>query len=185
MIHSSKIRFIDEKTQLDIYDSFVINCSPEDIYTAIKKMSNYSNKYIMKCFLELECKNVEYQYYVDIFMLHDNIKIKAYKNDEYRTVIYYEKNVAKTKQNDNVLGNCVDDFIRRGIETQIDTINDLIKDIKSRKELRSNLLEYHSSSCYEHDFRQIINIKDMAQKIINNCNKHLERSADKYTKINY
>ena len=92
--------------------------------------------------------------------------------------------MAKTKQNDNVLGNCVDDFIRRGIETQIDTINDLIKDIKSRKELRSNLLEYHSSSCYEHDFRQIINIKDMAQKIINNCNKHLERSTDKYTKMN-
>lgn len=85
--------------------------------------------------------------------------------------------------NDSFTGNCVDDFIKRGVESRLTIINDLIKDIKSRVNERLNTLEYHQTGCYEKDFGDISLIKYQAQKIVDNCNKHLEQIAEKYTKL--
>ena len=85
--------------------------------------------------------------------------------------------------NDKNEGNCIDDFIRRGIEPLMDNINDLKESIKSRKEDRIFSVEYHNTWCYEKDFTQISLIKKQAEKIIENCNKHLERISEFYTKL--
>ena len=79
-------------------------------------------------------------------------------------------------------GNCIDDFIRRGVEPLLSNINDLKESIKSRVKEREISTSYHTTGCYERDFTEISLIKKQAEKIIENCNKHLERISEFYTR---
>ena len=83
---------------------------------------------------------------------------------------------------DNNEGNCVDDFVRRGVEPLVENINDLKESIKSRVKEREISISYHSTGCFERDFTEISLIKKQAEKIIENCNKHLERISEFYTR---
>ena len=79
-------------------------------------------------------------------------------------------------------GNCIDDFIRRGVEPLVENINDLKESIKSRVKEREISISYHTTGCFERDFTEISLIKKQAEKIIENCNKHLERISEFYTR---
>lgn len=84
---------------------------------------------------------------------------------------------------DNNEGNCVDDFIRRGVEPLLNNIIQLKDAIKSRKGERLSAVEYHRTGCYEKDFGQISLIKQMAEKLVSNSNTHLERISEFYTRL--
>ena len=84
---------------------------------------------------------------------------------------------------DNNEGNCVDDFIRRGVEPLLNNIIQLKDSIKSRKGERASAVEYHRTGCYEKDFGQISLIKQLAEKLVNNSNTHLERISEFYTRL--
>lgn len=84
---------------------------------------------------------------------------------------------------DNNEGNCVDDFIRRGVEPLLNNIMQLKDSIKSRKDERASAVEYHRTGCYEKDFGQISLIKQLAEKLVNNSNTHLERISEFYTRL--
>ena len=89
----------------------------------------------------------------------------------------------KTYVTTTTTGNCIDDFINRGIEPLLNDISNLKDSIKSRKNNRIRAIEYHKTNCYEQDFGQIVLIKQLAEKIVKNCNTHLERISEFYTKI--
>lgn len=80
-------------------------------------------------------------------------------------------------------GNCVDDFLERGVKHLVDSINDYVKDIESRQNERESNKEYHNSVCYELDFNKVCMIKMMAEKIVKNCSTHLERITENYTEL--
>ena len=84
---------------------------------------------------------------------------------------------------DNNEGNCVDDFVRRGVEPLLNNIIQLTDSIKSRKSERVSAVEYHMTGCYEKDFGQISLIKQLAEKLVSNSNTHLERISEFYTKL--
>ena len=84
---------------------------------------------------------------------------------------------------DNNEGNCVDDFIRRGVEPLLNNIIQLKESIKSRKGERESAVEYHRTGCYEKDFGQISLIRQLAEKLVNNSNTHLERISEFYTRL--
>ena len=82
-------------------------------------------------------------------------------------------------------GNCIDDYIERGVEKYLDQIVDKTLDIKSRVDIRTNNNEYHNTACYEHDFSDIVDIRNIAQKIVDKANLHLSRISEFYTKFKY
>ena len=126
--------------------------------------------------------NDNMDYYIDIVFENNNyIVIVAHKNKYGQKIECFRKSLVLNKV---IEGNCIDDFINRGIEPLVDNIIDLKNSIKSRINDRIDVLEYHQTYCYEMDFSQIISIKEKAQKIIDNCNKQLENMSEKYTKIN-
>ena len=123
-----------------------------------------------------------------------NIKYKCYVESRNNSIIFEVKNSENLICFKDILlyntnkdikgGNCIDDFIKRGVDSRLILINNSINSIKSRIEDRTNVIEYHQTDCYEKDFSDILTIKYQAQKIVDNCNKHLERISEKYTKIN-
>lgn len=82
-------------------------------------------------------------------------------------------------------GNCIDDFINRGVEPLLNNINELKSQIISRRQDRISAIEYHNTFCYEKDFAQISLIKKIAEKLVENCDKHLERISEFYTEIKH
>ena len=119
-------------------------------------------------------------YYVDIVFEDTIIIMKAYHKDLYnKNIIAYENRYVTSLKNE---GNCIDDFIVRGVQPQIDNITDLVDQIKSRLPERQVTVEYHRTMCYERDFTQISLIKKMAEKIVQNCNTQLERISEFYTR---
>ena len=172
------------------------NKSPQQIWEDIKqiilKIKTNSNKItyldlanklwdIYYLWLDMDLPNKKYQYYVDLIFEPSVIQMVAYNHVNYdkRIECFRERYIINTKNE----GNCIDDFIRRGIEPLLDNINDLKESIKSRKEERILSTEYHNTWCYEKDFTQISLIKKQAEKIIENCNKHLERISEFYTRL--
>lgn len=125
--------------------------------------------------------NQFYNYY--IYILYDNsiIKIIAYNhvNIDQKIICFTDRYIIKPEINE---GNCIDDFIRRGVEPLVENINDLKESIKSRVKEREISISYHTTGCYERDFTEISLIKKQAEKIIENCNKHLERISEFYTR---
>ena len=123
----------------------------------------------------------DYLYVMEIEYEKTIIDCKVYHRE------YYDKGITcycdRYIYNVNNEGNCIEDFIRRGVESRVDIINELVEDIKSRLEQRQMTNEYHNTACYEKDFTQISLIKLQAQKILENCNKQLDRISEKYTKL--
>lgn len=125
--------------------------------------------------------DIKYYIYVDYY--DTIITLKAYHSgNKEQGIICYENRYVIDDKNE---GNCIDDFIKRGVEPQIDVIKDLVYNIKFRLPERQITKEYHSTGCYERDFTEISLIKKFAQKIADNCNKQLERISEFYTKLNY
>jgi len=81
-------------------------------------------------------------------------------------------------------GNCIDTFISKKIENMLDNIKLSIFDIENRKYVRSTHCNYFSTGCYEKDFSNIIDIRNNAKLLLENCNKFLERISDQYSKLN-
>lgn len=121
--------------------------------------------------------DIKYYIYVDYY--DTIITFKAYHTgNKEQGIICYENRYVIDDKNE---GNCIDDFIKRGVEPQIDIIKDLVYNIKFRLPERQIATEYHNTYCYERDFTEISLIKKAAKKIIENCDKHLERISDFYT----
>ena len=124
---------------------------------------------------EMNINSTDYVIFITLFK--DNINCRAFNENK---IECFRKTYLLHPQTD---GNCIDDFIKRGIEPLLSDINDLKDSIKSRKDDRIQLIEYHKSHCYEQDFSQINMIKQLAEKMANNCNIHLERITEFYTKL--
>lgn len=125
--------------------------------------------------------NKSYNYYIDILYDNSIIKIIAYNhvNIDQKIICFTDRYIINPEINE---GNCIDDFIRRGVEPLVENINDLKESIKSRVKEREISISYHSTGCFERDFTEISLIKKQAEKIIENCNKHLERISEFYTR---
>lgn len=81
-------------------------------------------------------------------------------------------------------GNCVDKFIKNRIDRSLNNILQFRLNIKKRIVKRSNEINYFDSLCYEQDYSQIINIRNEAIKLQENCDKFLERISEQYSKLN-
>ena len=123
-----------------------------------------------------------YNYYIDILYDNSIIKIIAYNhvNIDQKIICFADRYIINPEINE---GNCIDDFIRRGVEPLVENINDLKESIKSRVKEREISISYHTTGCFERDFTEISLIKKQAEKIIENCNKHLERISEFYTRL--
>jgi hypothetical protein len=81
-------------------------------------------------------------------------------------------------------GNCVDKFISKRIDEKI---NGLLKhklNIRRRVDKRENTEDYFNTLCYEQDFSDIIELRNIANDLVINCNKFLERISEQYSKLN-
>ena len=118
-------------------------------------------------------------YYIEIYYDDEYIKIIAHDMHSEKSECFRDRLII----NMSTEGNCTDDFIKRGVEPALWNIMDLTDLIKARVDIRKNTTEYHKTTCYEKDFTQISLIKRQAQKIVDNCEKHLERISEFYTKL--
>lgn len=121
------------------------------------------------------------EYFCTLTYCYDKIEYEV--ENIRRTVVAREKYIFRFPE--HTVGNCVDDFIRRGVQPLQSNINDCVEDITSRVDERSNILEYHRTFCYEKDFTQVSMIRKYAKKLVENCDKHLEKISEFYTKLNY
>lgn len=130
---------------------------------------------------EIEEGNNWVDYYIDIVYEDTIVDFVAYNK------VNYDKKIECFKEryviNSNNEGNCIDDFLKRGIEPCLDNIEQLKDSIESRLPERQMSVEYHKTWCYEKDFAQISLIKKQAEKIVENCNKQLERISEFYTRL--
>lgn len=120
-------------------------------------------------------------YYIDIIYEDTIIEITAYNK------VNYDKKIECFKEryviSSNNEGNCIDDFITRGIKPCLENIEQLTKSIEDRLPERQMSVEYHKTWCYEKDFAQISLIQKQAERIVKNCTKHLERISEFYTRL--
>ncbi len=124
-----------------------------------------------------DASSIDYMHYIYIYDKFGYITYTV--TNIYDVLIDYKKIII----NRNNAGNCIDDFIDRGVYPIIESIERFCDDINGRINERTNNNEYHQTSCYEYDFRQIVNIKQLAEKLIRNCDKQLEAISEKYTKM--
>jgi len=82
------------------------------------------------------------------------------------------------------MGNCVDKFIKKRINTNLIKILLVRSSLRNRYKERENTNDYFNDICYEQDFSDIIKIRDLANELSNNCNKFLERISEQYSKLN-
>jgi len=156
----------------------------QDIKQAIKELQNDTYH---------EGKTLTFKDLVERMLCFDDYRVNPVdiRSDEIINVYYCESFIKI--ENDNFTdtyitkkdynGNCIDDFVFRGVQSRIDVINEYIHDIQQRVEERTSTNEYHQTSCYEKDFLQIFLIQKNAQKIVDNCKKQLELISEKYTKL--
>ena len=115
--------------------------------------------------------------YGELYISSNEIIFKLFESDILKTSNVYiiNRNLSESIN--------VDDFIKKDIFPLLKNINQFAKDIESRIDKRTNILDYYQTYCRELDFTQISLIKTLCQKIIDNCNKQLEGMSEKYTKI--
>lgn len=159
-----------------IIKSFKDNDEEIDLYSLIHELLNIDD------YEEIPpTYDKSYNYYIDILYDNSIIKIIAYNhvNIDQKIICFTDRYIINPEINE---GNCIDDFIRRGVEPLVENINDLKESIKSRVKEREISISYHTTGCFERDFTEISLIKKQAEKIIENCNKHLERISEFYTR---
>lgn len=79
-------------------------------------------------------------------------------------------------------GNCVDKFIEKRLN-KIDELVKLRESMHNRINIRSEVIDYFNSTCYEQDFTDIRKAKEIAQKLVEDYNKFLERISEQYSKL--
>ncbi len=186
----------DELTPNDIWDDFKKAENATHIHGnagypphTIKSLKCYLATSINKNYKYINAENIvkdldfsEYDYIIELDWEQSVMYVHAHHKGNYEQDIMClnERYITDTSKNE---GNCIDDFIHRGVISRLDIINELVLDIQKRLPDRQIAIEYHNTGCYEKDFTQIALIKKQAEKIVENCNKQLERIADKYTKL--
>ena len=183
-MNNIKITFINHITN-DISIFVLKNYPYKNIYKELCHLFNNDNVNIISNF-----KNLVQNFIIDSDIFNQNIKnliISLY--DDY--FLYEETNiknqlinVKKYFLNKIKHKNCVDNFLEKAIDSNIYSINKFVEDLKERKYIRDNVEQYHQTSCYEQDFYQLIQIKDIINKIDILLNKEIEQLSDKYTKLN-
>lgn len=187
--------FLDKGTgvQTLLYSFYCSNLHKDEIYNKLKSIiqenyKEYQNIYkILNNDKDFD-NNFSNELYTTLDYVH-NVIIRIYGIcqidyhifNKYYNLIFYKNIILNIPE--VLKGNCVDDFIIRGIEPNIKAINKYCEDILQRNKNRKITNEYHQTSCYEADFSEIINIKKIAEKIIKNCNRQLEALSEKYTKL--
>lgn len=83
-----------------------------------------------------------------------------------------------------VKGNCVDKFIEKKVNRKICEILDRRLKIRLRKNVRSETNDYFNTLCYEQDFSDIIELRNISKQLTEECNKFLERISEQYSKFN-
>jgi len=123
-------------------------------------------------------------YEIELYYAPTIITMVAYNmvNKEQGIDCFRKSYIFDCKKNE---GNCIDDFINRGVDPLLNNINELKAQIINRRQDRISEIEYHNTFCYEKDFAQISLIKKIAEKLAENCNKHLERISEFYTEIKH
>ena len=81
-------------------------------------------------------------------------------------------------------GNCVDKFISNRLDKRINELLQARYKICQRIKEREQLMDYFDSGCYEKDFSDIIELRNIASELVNNCNIFLERISEQYSKLN-
>ena len=81
-------------------------------------------------------------------------------------------------------GNCIDKFISNKLDKNIIELLKLRSKIHSRQNEREQLIDYFNSGCYEKDFSDIIELRNISIDLTNKCNTFLERISEQYAKIN-
>lgn len=82
------------------------------------------------------------------------------------------------------MGNCVDKFISNRLDKRINELLQTRYKIRQRINEREQLIDYFDSGCYEKDFANIIELRNIANELTNNCNIFLERISEQYSKLN-
>lgn len=180
----SEIKFFNEsnytKTIYCIYDGYPENVW-SDIKQVIKEIQNNGEKLTFRKIVERVMAFNDYEE-----------SIPSNSNITNSIMVFYYKDIIKFSSKNfkdcyiisqNQEGNCIDDFVFRGVQSRINVINEYVYDIRQRVEERTSTNEYHQTSCYEKDFLQIFLIQKNAQKIVDNCKKQLELISEKYTKL--
>ena len=80
-------------------------------------------------------------------------------------------------------GNCVDKFVKNRLDSHLDNLMKIRNSIQDRIIIRSIIPDYFNDVCYESDFADIRKIKEESYKLIENCNKFLERISEQYSKL--
>lgn len=126
-------------------------------------------------FLADTSSDIRYHYFVYI-SIENNIANITVTNDKYSYIYAFKQVVI----NDRYAGNCVTDFINRGIQPIIAEISKYSEDIGSRHENRIQESDYGGSYLYTEDFTQILKIKNLVTKMLTLCNKELQNLTDNY-----
>lgn len=82
------------------------------------------------------------------------------------------------------MGNCIDKFISNRLDKRINELLQTRYKIRQRINEREQLIDYFDSGCYEKDFANIIELRNIANELANNCNIFLERISEQYSKLN-
>ena len=85
---------------------------------------------------------------------------------------------------EEIKGNCVDKFIENKVNRKICEILNNRLNIRLRKKERSETNDYFNTLCYEQDFSDIIELRNLANQLVKDCNKFLERISEQYSKLN-
>ena len=83
-----------------------------------------------------------------------------------------------------IKGNCIDKFIEKKVNRKIYEILDKRLKIRLRKKERSETNDYFNILCYEQDFSDIIELRNISKQLTEECNKFLERISEQYSKFN-
>lgn len=150
-----------------------------DEYLNSEKFSitNVLNKHNCKLLEKKDIKEGDVTLVIFINLDEEHLQFHVYKVPN--ILLYAKTRYKKTK----IKGNCVDEFIIKGLYGELNSIDYYIHNILDRKKDRINCLDYHQTACYEHDFSSICNIKKCLEKLLSNCNKQIEQMSDKYTKL--
>ena len=82
------------------------------------------------------------------------------------------------------MSNCIDKFISNRLDKRINELLQTRYKILQRINEREQLIDYFDSGCYEKDFANIIELRNIANELTNNCNIFLERISEQYSKLN-
>lgn len=81
-------------------------------------------------------------------------------------------------------GNCIDKFIEKRLNKRLIELLAVRLNIRHRKIIREETNDYFNTGCYEQDFSDIIELRNIANQISKDCNLFLERISEQYSKLN-